>query len=81
MAFFRSVEIALGQEMEGLQGWRYPYQRVIIDDKIGEIVGFWKQVASDAEVEVRPGAPDGGGQAVEVGQAMSGLACAGRGLP
>jgi hypothetical protein len=38
-------DIALGQEMEGLQGWRYPYQRVVIDDRIGEVVGFWKQVA------------------------------------
>ena len=36
--------IALGLEMDGLEGWRYPYQKVIIDDKIGEIVGFWKQV-------------------------------------
>jgi hypothetical protein len=47
-------DIALGQEMEGLQGWRYPYQRVIIDDKIGEVVGFWKQIASvgGAEQEV-----------------------------
>jgi hypothetical protein len=42
-------DIALGQEMEGLEGWRYPYQRVIIDDKIGEIVGFWKQVATDVD--------------------------------
>jgi hypothetical protein len=41
--------IALGQEMEGLEGWRYPYQRVIIDDKIGEVVGFWKQVATDKD--------------------------------
>ncbi|MEN3319649.1 MAG: hypothetical protein V7643_3050 [Mycobacterium sp.] len=41
--------IALGQEMEGLEGWRYPYQRVIIDDKIGEVVGFWKQVATDGD--------------------------------
>jgi hypothetical protein len=42
-------DIALGQEMEGLEGWKYPYQRVIIDDKIGEVVGFWKQVASDSD--------------------------------
>ena len=42
-------DIALGQEMEGLTGWKYPYQRVIIDDRIGEIVGFWKQVATDAD--------------------------------
>jgi hypothetical protein len=40
--------------MAGLEGWRYPYQRVIIDDKIGEIVGFWKQVATD------PDDPEGG---------------------
>jgi hypothetical protein len=44
-------DIALGQEMEGLEGWRYPYQRVIIDDKIGEVVGFWKQVANDPNDE------------------------------
>jgi len=43
------AEIALGLEMAGLQGWTYPYQRVIIDEKIGEVVGFWKQVASTGE--------------------------------
>ena len=42
-------DIALGLEMAGLQGWSYPYQKVLIDDKIGEVVGFWKQVATDAE--------------------------------
>ncbi len=41
--------VALGLEMFGLEGWSYPYQKVIIDDKIGEVVGFWKQVATDAE--------------------------------
>ena len=42
-------DIALGLEMAGLEGWRYPYQKVIIDDKIGEIVGFWKQVVTDPD--------------------------------
>ena len=42
-------EIALGLEMAGLQGWTYPYQRVVIDEKTGEVVGFWKQVATDAD--------------------------------
>jgi hypothetical protein len=42
-------DIALGLEMEGLEGWKYPYQKVLIDDKIGEIVGFWKQVATDPD--------------------------------
>ena len=46
-------DIALGQEMEGLEGWRYPYQRVLIDDKIGEVVGFWKQIAGGSN-----GVPD-----------------------
>src|ERR1700739_4045030 len=40
-------DIALGLEMAGLENWHYPYQKVIIDDRIGEIVGFWKQVAVD----------------------------------
>ncbi|MEB3048230.1 nuclear transport factor 2 family protein [Mycolicibacter sp. MYC123] len=42
-------DIALGLEMDGLDNWQYPYQKVLIDDKQGEIVGFWKQVATDAD--------------------------------
>lgn len=42
-------DIALGLEMEGLENWQYPYQKVLIDDKQGEIVGFWKQIATDAD--------------------------------
>jgi hypothetical protein len=38
-------EWALGLEMEGLDGWVYPYQRVLIDEKQGEVLAFWKQVA------------------------------------
>jgi len=38
-------DIALGLEMGGLDGWTYPYQRVLIDDRQGEIIGLWKQVA------------------------------------
>jgi hypothetical protein len=40
-------EIALGQEMQGLEGWTYPYQQFVIDEKSGDAIGFWKQV-SDA---------------------------------
>lgn len=47
-------DLALGSEMGGLDGWSYPYQSILIDDRKGEVVGFWKQVA-DAE------RPDGGG--------------------
>jgi hypothetical protein len=38
-------EIALGQEMEGLEGWTYPYQQFVVDDRTGDCIGFWKQVA------------------------------------
>jgi hypothetical protein len=38
-------DIALSLEMGGLDGWSYPYQRVLIDEVQGEVVGFWKQVA------------------------------------
>jgi len=38
-------ELALGLEMTGLEGWNYPYQRVLIDDQQGEVLGLWKQVA------------------------------------
>lgn len=38
-------DIALGLEMGGLDGWQYPYQKVLIDPQCGEIVGFWRQIA------------------------------------
>jgi hypothetical protein len=41
-------ELALGLEMQGLEGWTYPYQATLIDDRAGMIIGFWKQV-SDAK--------------------------------
>ncbi|MFW0795484.1 nuclear transport factor 2 family protein [Gordonia sp. CPCC 205515] len=37
-------DIALGQEMEGLEGWEYPYQEWVIDDQTGSMIGLWKQV-------------------------------------
>ena len=38
--------LALGLEMEGLEGWTYPYQAVLIDDQQGMCLGLWKQVAN-----------------------------------
>ncbi|MBF6333904.1 nuclear transport factor 2 family protein [Nocardia transvalensis] len=40
-------ELALGQEMAGLEGWTYPYQEFVVDDRSGSVIGFWRQV-SDA---------------------------------
>jgi len=39
-------DVALGLEMEGLENWVYEYQKVLVDDKLGEIVGFWKQIVN-----------------------------------
>ena len=39
-------DVALGLEMEGLENWVYEYQKVLVDEKLGEIVGFWKQIAT-----------------------------------
>ncbi|MGO9029190.1 MAG: nuclear transport factor 2 family protein [Acidimicrobiales bacterium] len=38
-------ELAVGLEMEGFGGWTYPYQRILIDDVQGEVLGLWKQIA------------------------------------
>lgn len=38
-------EVALGLEMGGLSGWQYPYDTIVIDEKQGHVVGFWRQVA------------------------------------
>jgi hypothetical protein len=31
--------------MKGFEDWVYPYDTVLIDEKQGQIVGFWRQVA------------------------------------
>lgn len=42
-------DVALGLEMEGLENWVYEYQKVLIDEEQGEIVGFWKQIANKSD--------------------------------
>jgi hypothetical protein len=34
-----------GTEMEGLEEWTYPYVRRLIDDRKGEFLGVWRQLA------------------------------------
>lgn len=36
-------DLAIGQEMAGLDGWHYDYQATLIDEKSQMVVGFWKQ--------------------------------------
>ena len=38
-------DVALGYQMEGFEKWEYPYHDIIIDEKRGTVIGFWKQVA------------------------------------
>lgn len=47
-------DIAVGIEMQGLEGWTYPYQRTLIDDKQGEVIGLWKQVADTRRPDGTP---------------------------
>src|ERR1700732_4107842 len=38
-------DVALGLEMGGLDGWTYPYQEVLIDDRQGQVIGLGRQIA------------------------------------
>ena len=38
-------DIALGLEMGGLDGWNYPYEEILVDDRKGQVLGLWRQVA------------------------------------
>ncbi len=38
-------EWALGVQMEGFEGWQYPYDKILIDEVQGEVVAFWRQIA------------------------------------
>ncbi len=47
-------DIAVGVEMQGLEGWSYPYQKVLIDDRQGEVIGLWKQIADGTRADGSP---------------------------
>lgn len=47
-------EWALGVHMKGFEDWQYPYDRILIDDKQGEVVGFWRQVAPVTRADGSP---------------------------
>jgi hypothetical protein len=38
-------DIALGYQMKGFEEWEYPYHDIIIDEKRGSVVGFWRQMS------------------------------------
>lgn len=45
---------AYGTEMDGLEGWHYPYVRTLIDDQKGEVIGFWRQLGPPAKPGEEP---------------------------
>ncbi|HEX7521085.1 MAG TPA: nuclear transport factor 2 family protein [Acidimicrobiia bacterium] len=47
-------EIALGLEMAGLDGWNYPYVEILIDDRKGQVLGLWKQLADATRADGTP---------------------------
>jgi len=47
-------EWAFGTEMAGLEKWTYPYIRRLIDDRKGEFLGFWRQVAPIKDKDGNP---------------------------
>lgn len=38
-------DLAIGYQMEGFENWEYPYHDVVIDEKRGTVICFWKQIA------------------------------------
>ena len=47
-------DVALGLEMGGLDGWTYPYQEVLIDERKGQVIGIWKQIADATRSDGSP---------------------------
>jgi len=47
-------DVAVGLEMGGLDGWTYPYQEILIDDRKGQVVGFWRQIADATRADGTP---------------------------
>ncbi len=39
-------DLALGTEMLGFQGWIYPYQTVLFDERTGQAFGMWRQLTT-----------------------------------
>jgi hypothetical protein len=52
-------ELALGQEMAGLEGWTYPYQEFVVDDRTGNVIGLWKQISEAERPDGRNYSPEG----------------------
>ncbi|GED97192.1 nuclear transport factor 2 family protein [Gordonia crocea] len=52
-------DYAVGYEMDGLEGWTYPYQTWVIDERTGDMIGLWKQVFTAHRPDGTPYALEG----------------------
>ncbi len=39
------LDVAVGYQMKGFEAWSYPYHDLIIDEKRGTVIGFWRQIS------------------------------------
>lgn len=39
------LDLAVGYQMVGFEKWSYPYHDIIIDEKRGTVLGFWRQIS------------------------------------
>lgn len=61
-------DIAIGYQMKGFEGWEYPYHDIVIDEKRGTVIGFWRQVSPIKRKDGTPVAIEGiGGSWFEYG--------------
>ena len=47
-------DVALGYQMKGFEDWEYPYHDIIIDEKRGTVIGFWRQVSAHKRKDGSP---------------------------
>ena len=52
-------DIAIGYQMKGFEGWEYPYHDIVIDEKRGMVIGFWRQVSPAKRKDGSPVAIEG----------------------
>jgi hypothetical protein len=49
----------LGEEMEGFEGWTYPFERVVIDERNAAVSIYWRQVSPFVRPDGTPYAVSG----------------------
>ena len=48
------LDVAVGYQMKGFEAWSYPYHDLIIDEKRGTVIGFWRQISPHKRADGSP---------------------------